>query len=190
MLSTIHFLRRGAMGICLFLTLLFAGCDDDDHKVISIVDDDLESGNNWTFYNVSVEHEALFDDAVSASTTHSLGIKSNKAEAGGFSYWGLRWVPKDIPVGSSLELQVNVKVTDVTGEGAFVAMRGDGDSGNLFFRTTQGVKPITGNKDFETYTVILDSYPEGVNDVFIFLIMHGSSSGAVNFDDILLVSHH
>lgn len=178
MLAVTHYLGRGAMGIFLSILLLVSACDDDEHKVTQIVNDNLESGNKWTFYNVPpAVHEDLLDGTVSASVPHSLAIKSTKAEAAGFSYWSLRWVPEDIPVGSSLELQVNLKVTDVTGEGAFIAMRGDADSGVVFFQTTQDSKSITGNRDFETHTVKLDSYPEGVNQMFIFLIMHGTGSG-------------
>jgi hypothetical protein len=191
MLAATHYLRQGRLAIFLSSTLFFGSCDDDEHKFTQIVSDDLESGNKWTFHNVApAVHEDLLDGAVSASASHSLAIKSAKAEASGFSFWSLRWAPEDILVGSSLELHVNVKVTDVTGEGAFVAMRGDAGSAVVFFETTQGSKSITGNRDFETYTVKLDSYPEGVSEMFIFLIMHGSSSGTVNFDDISLVSHH
>ena len=191
MLAVTHFLRRRAMSVFVFLTLLFGACGDDNHPVVQIIDDNLESGNNWTFHNVApAEHEDFFDNTVSASSSHSLTIKSTKAEPDGFSFWRFTWTPQDIAVGSSLELKVKVKVTDVTGEGAYIALRGDGTSPNVFFETTQGRVAINGNKDFQTYTLKLDAYPEGVNHMFIFLIFDGSSTGSVNFDDISLTSHH
>lgn len=100
--------------------------------------------------------------------------------------------PPDIHVGSSLELTVKVKVTNVTGNGVFVALRGDGDSSSssIFFETTQDVQTINGTADFTSYTVKLDSYPEGVKYIYIFLIMHASSTGSANFDDISLISRH
>jgi hypothetical protein len=191
MLAVNHCLRKGAMRIVLSIVLLVCACDDDDHQVTEIIKDNIETGYNWNFDNEApAVHEGFLDLTVSASGSSSLAIKSTKAEASGFSYWWLGWTPQDIPIGSSLELQVNIKVTDVTGEGAFIALRGDGDSGVVFFETTQGSKSITGSRDFETYTVKLDSYPKGVNQMLIFLTMHGTSSGTVNFDDILLTSHH
>ena len=191
MLKVTHYLRRRAMSVFVFLTVLFGACGDDNHVVAPIIDDNLESGNNWTFHNVApAEHEDSFDNTVSASSSHSLTIKSTKAEPDGFSFWRRVWAPQDIHVGSSLELKVKVKVTDVTGEGAYIALRGDGTSPNVFFETTQGRVAINGNKDFQTYTLKLDSYPEGVNQMAIFLIFDGSSTGSVNFDDISLISHH
>ena len=190
MLAAARYLRQWAIGIFIFLTLLFGACDDDNHLVAQIIDDNLESGNNWTFHNVApAVHEDFFDNTVSASSSHSLTIKSTKAEPSGFSFWRLTWTPQDIRVGSSLDLKVKVKVTDVTGDGAYIALRGDGTSPNIFFETTQKRVAINGNKDFQTYTLKLDSYPEGINQMFIFLIFDGKSTGSVNFDDISLTSH-
>jgi len=191
MLAATQNLRRGAMGIFLSAALFFSACDDDDHHVTQIVDDDLESGNIWTFHNVTpAAHEGLLDNTVSASSSHSLEIKSALAESGGFSFWRRTWVPDNITVGSHLELKVKVKLTEVTGSGVYIAFRGDQGSSNVFFKTSQGVQAITGSRDFETYTVNLDSYPEGVDTMYIFLILDGTSAGTAYFDDISLVSHH
>jgi len=191
MIAATHYLRQGARCILLSMIIFSGSCDDDEHSSTQIIDDNLESGNIWTFHNVTpAAHEGLLDNTVSSSSSHSLEIKSTLAESEGFSFWRRTWVPDNIPVGSHLELKVKVKLTEVTGNGVYIAFRGDQGTSNVFFKSSQGQQDITGSRDFETYTVSLDSYPEGVETMFIFLILDGNSTGTANFDDISLISHH
>jgi hypothetical protein len=185
--------KRTAGLLCGILLLVGACSDDDHHTTTQIVDDDLEGSITWQFVNVApATHSGVVASSVSASSSHSLSITSSEARSGGFSFWRLNVTPPDIPVGAPLELMVKVKVTNVTGGGVFVALRGDGDSSStpIFFETTEGSQTIDGTADFATHKVKLDSYPEGVKYVYIFLIMDASSTGSANFDDISLISHH
>lgn len=175
------------------LVFILSACsDDDEHTRTTLVNDNLEGTVAWQFVNVApADHAAQIASSVSASSSHSLSTISSVVAANGFSFWRLAVTPSDIPVGASLELTVKVKVTNVTGNGVFISMRGDDDSPNsLFFKTTQGLKTINGSSDFANYSLTLDSFPEGVKYLYIFLIMDGTSTGSVNFDDISLVSHH
>lgn len=190
MLARMNRVPQRIASVLFSMTLLVVACDDDDHKVMTIIEDNMESSIDWGFLNVNdAGHEGIVDNTTSSSPSHSLSIGSTAAKPGAFSFWRATWSPNGIPVGSSLELRVNIKV-DVTGEGAFFALRGDGKSGMVFFQSTQGVQAITGSKDFKTYSLKFDSYPEGVTTMYIFLILDGSSTGVVHFDDVSLVSHH
>ena len=185
-------LNRTAGLLCGIL-LLVSACsdDDDDHTTKQIVNDDLEGSIAWQFVNVApASHAGVLVNSVSASSSHSLSITSSEAKSDGFSFWRLDITPSDIHVGAPLELTVKVRVTNVTGDGVYVALRGDDNSNNIFFESTQGVQTINGTADFNTYTVKLDSYPEGVKHVYIFLILDASSTGSAHFDDVSLISHH
>ena len=184
-------LNRSAGLLCGILLLVSACSDDDDQTTKQIVNDDLEGSIAWQFVNVApASHAGVLVNSVSASSSHSLSITSSEAKSDGFSFWRLDITPSDIHVGAPLELTVKVRVTNVTGNGVYVALRGDDNSNNIFFESTQGVQTINGTADFNTYTVKLDSYPEGVKHVYIFLILDASSTGSANFDDISLISHH
>ena len=132
MLPTIRYV---ASGFLLLLILFIVSCSDDDHTVTQVLDDDLEGANGWVFLNVApADHEGILDNSFSSSSIHSLSTTSSSAQAGGFSFWRFSIPRPDIPVGASLELTVKVKVSDVTGDGAFIAMRGDKNSSSLFLR--------------------------------------------------------
>src|SRR5688572_33416114 len=110
MIAATHYLRYDAACILLSMLMFSGSCVEDEHSSTQIIDDNLESGNIWTFHNVTpAAHEGLLDNTVSASSSHSLEIKSALAESGGFSFWRRTWAPDNIPVGSHLELKVNVK---------------------------------------------------------------------------------
>lgn len=183
-------IRLAASGL-LFLTVVFiSSCSEDEHTITQLLEDDLEGANGWVFVNVApADQEGVLDNAISASSTHSLSITSS-SEAGGFSFWRYTILQPDVPVGASLELTVKVKVSAITGAGAFVALRGDQSGSSVFFKTTQGFRVINGTNDFTTYKVNLESFPEGVDTMYIFLILDGASTGTVHFDDISLTSHH
>jgi len=184
-------LNRTAGLFCGILLLVSACSDDDDQATKQIVNDDLEGSIAWQFVNVApASHAGVLVNSVSASSSHSLSITSSEAKSDGFSFWRLDITPSDIHLGAPLELTVKVRVTNVTGNGVYVALRGDDNSNNIFFESTQGVQTINGTADFNSYTVKLDSYPEGVKHIYIFLILDASSIGSANFDDISLISHH
>ena len=185
-----HYIKLPACLLFVFL-LIISACSDDEPGAVQVVSDDLEGSIAWQFVNAApATHAGVVVNSVSASSSHSLQTTSSEAKSSGFSFWRLDVTPSNIPVGKPLELTVKVKVTNVTGDGVFMALRGDGasSSSSIFFESTQGFQTIDGTADFTTYTVNLDSYPEGVKHIYIFLIMHASSTGSVNFDDISLVS--
>jgi hypothetical protein len=114
-------------GLLCGILLLVSACsdDDDDHTTKQIVNDDLEGSIAWQFVNVApASHAGVLVNSVSASSSHSLSITSSEAKSDGFSFWRLDITPSDIHVGAPLELTVKVRVTNVTGDGVYVALRG------------------------------------------------------------------
>ncbi len=160
-------------------------------KKIEVLNDTIAATNGWSYDNKSEpEDKGTENTDFFTSKGYSLSITSASTSASnGFSYWSL-WIPNlQLPVGSKLVLKAKVKLTDVTGNGVHVAMRGDSQSENIFFVTTQGVQNIIGDQDFKEYTIKLNYYPQDVSGIFIFLIMDGSATGTAYFDDISLVNY-
>ena len=190
MLGSIQVLRRGATAMFLSLILFSVSCDDDDQKAAQLINDTLEDGNAWKFFNAGdAGHIGLLEERASASLSHSLFSRSS-LESSGYSQWVLTLQAPKVQPGSALELTVKVKVSELTGEGAIVAIRGDKkNSAYGFLETTQNKISINGTKDFESYTVKVDSYPDGIVIMYVFLILHGNSRGDVYFDDVFLVAH-
>jgi len=155
-----------------------------------LLNDTITTSTQWSFQNANEpEDKGTVSSAFSSSKGHSLSITSATTATTGFSDW-LYLIPgPQLTVGSRLILKVKVKLNDVTGNGVFIAMRGDTQSGSAFFVTSQGNQSITGSQDFKEYTIKLNYYPQNVSNIFIFLILDSSSTGTAYFDDIELVNY-
>lgn len=125
-----------------------------------------------------------------SSADHSLAIPSNGTSTG-FSYWYYRWSPQDIEVGAELVLKLKIKAEGLTGDGAYFAFRADieGEEYPVFFYTTQG-EPALGTTDFKEYSVKVNYFPSMIEQLNIFLILDGSSTGTVYFDDIQVLKYN
>lgn len=157
-----------------------------------VLSDEILNNGAW-IYNVNglANHTGAVVDSISASPANSLAIHSNGV-ATGFSHWSYSFTPTNIEEGSAVVLKVKIKAVDLSGGGAFFVLRGDvaeKDYPILFYSTQD--KPVLGNTYFgETeYSVKVNYFPSKLDDLQIFLILDGTSTGSVYFDDIQLLKY-
>ncbi len=127
------------------------------------------------------------------SSTHfsspGSSLKISATAHSDFSFWGFTFSPEEIAQGSRLTMEVDIRLDNVTGEGVFIAMRGDSEDGMVFFETTQLTKTIAGTFPFTKYTLELPYYIEKAKILNLFLIMGGNSTGTAYFDDIVITKY-
>jgi hypothetical protein len=157
---------------------------------VEIFNDSIKKVNSWHFFNVQpVNHNGIVTNLAFASSTHSLSINSSTSSPEGFSSWSYHLSPSNIPVGSALVLKAKIKMVDLTGNGVYMAMRGDTGNSANFFITTQGSKTIMGTQDFYEYSVKLNYFPGQVSSLYIYLLLDGTATGSVYFDDISIINY-
>jgi len=152
--------------------------------------DEISDGRLWKYaVSGTPNHKASIVDSISSSPLNSLMIHS-KGITTGYSYWSYSLNPEDIEVGSALVLKI--KAEGLTAGGAFFAFRADtnGADNSIFFYTTHG-HPVVGTTAFgeSEYSIRVNYFPSGVDELKTFLIMDGASSGTVFFDDIQLLKY-
>jgi hypothetical protein len=155
---------------------------------ISILRDTIAQTNHWVFSNNNKPQDQGAT-IVTADQGHALSITSATVMSGSFSSWTYEFPPSQIPPGSKLILKVQIKLNGVTGPGVYFAMRGDSGSSRNFFVTSQGTQSITGTRDFAEYSIKLNYYPNEVTRIYLFLLIDGTSTGTVYFDDVELVNY-
>lgn len=129
-----------------------------------------------------------FTSEAASSPQYSLKINCNQVKNDtAFSYYVQHSIPMStIPVGAKLTLKAKIK-TALIGQGVSIAIRGDkGSMYGVFFVTTQGKTPITGTQEFTEYSVVLPSFPGGVDDLLVYLVYLPKTTGYVYFDDLSL----
>ena len=63
----------------------------------------------------------------------------------------------------------------------------DANQDGVFFYTTQGTTLISGNEPWERYSVeMIETIPEEVTKIYVFLVLLNNTKGEVYFDDISL----
>ncbi|MEJ1242420.1 hypothetical protein WBG78_29995 [Chryseolinea sp. T2] len=177
------------MGIrtsCILALLLLTFCSDDDEKFITLLDDDFDNSPGWQYVSTA-NHVGALDAVEFSSPSHSLKITALDTQANGFSFWSQNLTSANFPDGAQLVLKAKIKTQDVTGEGVFVALRCDSNTTVLSFETSQGTTSINGSHDFKEYTVGMNAIPSGTTNLYVFLIMSGTSTGSAYFDDVSLV---
>ncbi|MGC3945106.1 MAG: hypothetical protein QM762_11425 [Chryseolinea sp.] len=168
----------------LLLTLLIS-CSDDDEKFTALIDDDIQDNTAWQYVSTA-NHTGALDTHAYSSPERSLKITALDTQADGFSFWTQQLTTMDFPSGAKVVLKVKVKTEDVMGDGVFIAVRCDSDTGTNAFESTQGETAIDGSRDFKEYTVEINSIPKGTTNMWVFLIMSGTATGTAYFDDVSL----
>lgn len=156
----------------------------------TVLNDEISADGPWEYRNsLSPEHAGDIVDSVFSSPSNSLAIHSQHA-ATGFSTWAYSWKPQGIETGSDLVLKLKVKAENLTGSGAYFAFRADvaGEDYPVFFYTTQG-EPILNSSEFQEYSIKVNYYPSQVDTLNIFLMLDGTSSGTVYYDDVELLMY-
>jgi hypothetical protein len=156
----------------------------------TVIFNDSINGNasNWEYAHFGESnHSGEISTTLFSSPSSSLKISATEPTE--FSYWRYAFSPEGIAQGSRLTMEVNVSLDNVTGEGVFIAIRGDSDDGMVFFETTQGTTSITGTSPFTKFTVELPYYIERTKTLNLFLIMGDNSTGTAYFDDIVITKY-
>lgn len=147
-----------------------------------------DNDTNWEYSNFGNSNHPG-----EISTTHftspGSSLKINATEHSDFSIWRYAFSPEGIAQGSRLTMEVDIRLDNVTGEGVFIAMRGDSENEVVFFETTQGTKTIAGTSPFTKYILELPYYIEKVKTLNLFLIMCGNATGTAFFDDIVITKY-
>lgn len=155
-----------------------------------IFKDTISAVSNSWHYKSGGSQQGELSTSVFLSPSTSLEIKSTVSSTGSqFSDWYTMIIPQGINQSDKLVLKVNVKLQGVTEGGVYIALRGDTDTGQNFFDTTQGVTKITGTLDFTEYSVSVPYFISTTKKIYIFLILDGNATGTVNFDDITLTKY-
>lgn len=157
----------------------------------SVIDDNITLPTAWAFISSNgALHEGEVIDSVYYSAENCLAIKSNGTSSG-FSYWRYQWTPQGIEMGDEVVLKLKIKSEGLTNGGAYFAFRADiqGEEFPVFFYTTQG-DPVLGTNDFKEYSVKVNYFPSMIEQLNIFLILDGSSTGTVYFDDIQVLKYN
>ena len=143
---------------------------------------DTSKPTNPNGYTSGVSSEAA------SSPQYSLKISCSQVkDTTTFCYYGQQSIPfNTIPIGAKVTLTAKIK-TALVGPGVSIAIRGDkGNTTAVIFATSQGKTPITGTQDFTEYSVVLDSFPGGIDNLLVYLVYLPKTTGSVYFDDVSL----
>lgn len=175
----------------LVLVIAFFSCNDSSEvNTIELLDNvSLEEGNQdpFSWFDQSGDYLSEWTEDLAYEGTRSLKLISETPN-GYFGYWG-QSIVNDIPFGEKLRLSCQIKLEGVSGNGVYIAIRGDGVdiNDNKFFYTTQGNTVISGDGDWKTYSVEMDdAVPDDTKKIWVFLILGGDTEGTVYFDNISL----
>ncbi|HEX5172362.1 MAG TPA: hypothetical protein VFW11_24470 [Cyclobacteriaceae bacterium] len=178
--------------ILLFSLSLISGCEDESNSGNPelVQNPSIENGNqspsSWfpSDYADS-DTQVIWSDVQAYDGIRSLQLSSDNADASA-GWWGQTYEDK-IPHGKKLRLSCKIKLDNVVGDGVSIAFRGDNNTKPEFFYSTQGKINITGNHDWEEFSVEMDTkIPDTVVRIYIFLIMLNNTTGSVYFDDVSL----
>ena len=146
------------------------------------------SSTTWRYVQTNGSNQtgkinSLFFTSPGSSLEISSSAPSN------FSYWRFELSPNGIKQSTRLTIEVNVKVNAISNDGVYVAIRGDSDTKNIFFTTTQGTTKISGTSNFVKYSVEVPYYVDTVKKIYVFLILADNATGSVYFDDIKITNY-
>ena len=167
--------------------------ENADAGVTSVTNGGVESGeenpDNWWFG--SGDYNAFkfnWNDAVYSSPYHSLEITS-KGSGDKFAFWA-QTISAEQVVGKSITVNVKAKTSDFSGNGVYVAIRGDDTllpyGSAEVFKTTQNIETHTGDFDWTTISVTLDSVPANIKSITVYLLYGTETAGTVYFDDLTM----
>jgi hypothetical protein len=146
--------------------------------------DEIKPVNDWQFFvGNGAQDISSISTTVFASSPSSLSIKS-AVSGTSFSYWAYAFRPSGIEEGNAIEVKVKIRGEALTGGGAYMAIRGDVAGKLMFFYTMQKTNPVIGTSDFSEYALKVTYFPSTLDWFYIFLILDGTSSGDVFFDDV------
>ena len=174
----------------ILLSIIFSGCKKEDiFETDLLVNNTVEIGNDTPtgWFSVPGPYQVEWSESVGFNSDRSLKISSDVTSADfGFHAQEI----DEFEVGKFVELKVQIKKENLVGSGISIAIRGDNDDPNPsseWFTTSQSNQVITGNADWEEYSLVSTSkIPDDITKLTIYLIMLPNTTGTVYFDDISL----
>jgi hypothetical protein len=138
--------------------------------------------NNYTYRRT---------DAYSASGDYSVMLKASDVDSENEFWYLVQEIDAtEIPVGVKLEMSVKVRTAGLQGSGFEVALSGrnEYEQGTGLYRSSFDMtRQVSGNTDWEEYTLTVESFPESIQQLEIYLIISPNTVGEVYFDDLRLV---
>lgn len=165
-------------------------------QVEVIMADTLElAGAGWEFRNEGGPADGgEISQEAAASGNYALKIcLAPEKEGQPSSYWRYIIRKPQVSPGTKLVLKAKIRTEEVSGPGVVLAMRGDNfRAGRSPLNiTSEGRFTIDGTSNFTEYAIDwLDYFPDGVDALYIFLLLKEGSTGTVYFDDITLEQHY
>ena len=184
--------RMMLIGVIIIFTV---SCDESTDPVDNgpsnlLLNSDIEGGEDglptyWTPMQVG-NYELTWSSGTSFSGTHSLKVSIDQMDTENFVGW-YQTVCMYVPVNQDITFKAKIKLENVTGDGIFIAVRGDDRNGeNHYFDTTQGEREITGTHDWQEYSISFERFSNLVQCISVFLIYSSNTTGTVYFDDVKL----
>ena len=161
--------------------------------VTNIVNGDAELGVNspdnwWVGAGSSDKFDIHWDSDNYLSPSHSLAISSDDS-GDKFAFWAQTFLASDV-AGKKIKVNVFAKADNLTGDGIYVAIRGDDTnvpSGSAeAFVTTQAKVAYNGTFDWKEISITMDTVPTDIKSITVYLIYGTNTSGKVYFDDLSL----
>lgn len=174
--------------------MIFSACSDEDEvqpgQLLS--NTDVETGsdrpNSWWYSTGQDRYDLSWTEEESLSDSRSLTISTQLADTAEFAFWA-QTINNDLPYGRDVTLRVNIK-GNLSGEGVSIVIRGDDTSqpsGRAEqFMTSQGSIPISGNFEWEEFSVRLAEIDASMKSLTVYLVYLENTSGEVFFDDVTL----
>lgn len=183
--------------ILLILAWVLSACKQEETQPLTplVTNGNVEQKFDGWFFNYNLSnpknpngYDFGFTSEAAASPQYSLKINCNQVKNdSAYCYFGQqRIATTNIPTGAKLTLRAKIKTVNIKGNGLALDIRGDKNEKPVVFVTTQGKVAIGGTKDFTEYSVTLDSYPGGIDNLLIFMEYLPGTTGYVYFDDISL----
>jgi len=143
------------------------------------------ASNPWVYAKTPGSYQqGELSTSVFLSPSSSLELKSAAPSA--LSYWYYAFRPVGINQSDKLVLTVHIKTQNLTEGGVYFAVKGDSETSNNFFDTTQGATKIEGTSDFTEYQVTVPYFIATTKNIYVMLMLDGRATGTANFDDITL----
>lgn len=175
-----------------------AGCGDPAGpnpgapSVQLLLNGDMEDTSVWWRGGNSTSRFVYGRSNTEASSgARSLSLSDIAGSTGFFSFWA-QTLPVGNVAGMTLELSVEIKTSDVRGEGIALAIRGDDQSlrnaDAEAWATTRDSILIQGTQEWTRYSVQLSDLEATIDRVTVYLMFLPNTSGIVYFDDAVLSS--
>ncbi len=193
------------------IVLFFGGCQDNKNTIVqpdntqqdkgkvmigsesplyetSFTNGDMDNGTDgyWKGSYLISAYQFNYSGKEYVSPTHSLNINASGAAPNSFAYWAQTFDASAF-AGKKASVKVNVKYSDVEGDGVMIVLRGDDSElpqGTAeAFSTTQNKIIMNGSSSWRTVEVDLDPVPEGIKSLTIYMLI-SAGSGSVYFDDL------